>query len=414
MTNNQPDDRHSYRQRIYRLIAGTYLTPMILYSGYALTVLPFGASWGLIILGCLTTTFGATAILLLLRHWEFVQRKSIDSLVEEKSLSLTDKPAPSQVVEINQPPPSDELSKELEGSHQQITSLLEQLEARDRIIERLQADISRLTQDSHALDQKVKSTNEDSHNKVTQLKDYQQTIREQRSIIDQKQQYISKLEIKIQDLTYEVKTLLQLGDLNPHHTADRTEPLSGKHPVLDVFQQPQHETQIEEMVSTLPVSSDKTISTHYDAAVQLQKCVDIAKKLTGASHLATESSRFLDLSLDSHAIDLRRLFDNFRNEHTCTIMLYTQKDERMLFVNNQVKGLLGWSTDKFMKDFSQLIEPTLAEWKHALKQIQDKNEIQVQLLAKNKNGEEIPLHCYLGKIPSGAFENHIIGVLYPA
>jgi hypothetical protein len=388
----------AYINKFYLIIAAFYLFPMLLYSAYALQTMDTGIAWGVVTVGLLLSTFGAAAIVIMLRNWESLMRTQVATLVEKKVTQLA-VPVQTQAAASE---PDHRLTQEIEVLRVELQQRKEEL----NLVKQQQANLDTQSKDREEI---AKTSIEEAKYNQQALGDLKQTISEQRTIIDKKQQYISRLETKIQDLTYEVKTLLQLGDMGANEEG------RASHPAVDLFSQNEGQNpELDEMVQQLPVSSDRTVHTHYDAAVQLQKCVEIAQQLTGAGHLAGDSGRFLDLSVDSYAIDLRRLFDSYRNENTCTILLYSQKERKLLFVNNQIKGLLGWSPERFVTDFPGVISHNAAQWDEAIQQIHENKEAQIRLLAKGRDGNDAPLHCYMGKIPNGAFTNHIIGILYPA
>ncbi len=412
-----PDSEETHAKRVYVLVAVTLLVPVFLYSFYAAFAVPTFGMWSLVIFGLLAATTGATAVILVVRVWEQFVRKQAEELLgkapvaKEESCDIPEKETEEKQTSFLE----EELTARIHQLESDLSSWKQKAEGQEGRLETLEEENSRLQSENGELDHKVRASVEDTSHKEGLLQDYQQTIAEQRAIIDKKQQYVAKLEAKIQDLQYEVKTLLQLGELGVQ-SSEIEPPTTPVHPAIDAFQRaPAGNGDLDQMVEDLPSSSDRTVYTHYDAAVQLQKSLDVAKKLTGASHLSDgESSRFRDLSMDSYAIDLRRLFDSLRSDTQATILLYSQKEGKLLFVNNQVQGLAGWTPEKFVKDFPQLIQSSFAEWKHAIGQLSEQSEVQVRLLTKGRDGGDLPLHCYLGVIPEGAFSGHVIGVLYPA
>lgn len=415
-----PNSEETHAKRVYGLIAAGLLLPMLLYSGYVLMVVPSVGIWGISIVGLLLSMFSATSLILCIRTWEHYVRATAEALVEVKTHDLSGvNISPEPVARADTPPLSPEheaLISKFPEMKRELAELTEKLEGEDTKIQALEDKLREVTDQNDLLEGKIRTSAEDSDHKEGILHDYQQTIAEQRGIIDKKQQYVAKLEAKVQDLQYEVKTLLQLGELGVQGL-DVGRGQSVSHPALDVFHQGDRSERVDldQLVGSLPSSSDRKVYTHYDAAVQLQKSLDLAKKLTGASHLVgVEGSRFRDLSIDSYAIDLRRLFDSLRSDTSATILLYSQKDDKLLFVNNQIKGLVGWAPEKFVNDFTLLIQSSFSEWKHAIAQLGDRNEGQVRLMVKNREGLENPLHCSLGLITDGAFSGHVIGVLYPA
>lgn len=166
-----------------------------------------------------------------------------------------------------------------------------------------------------------------------------------------------------------------------------------------------HKPKIESLDLGLAVPSKSS----EEAQQQLKRCIDIAQKLTGARHLAGDSARFRDLSADGYALDLRRLCDSFRSEHSCMIVLYSQRENKVLFVNNQVRGMVGLSPDKFLQNFPTMLPPEGAtEWKGAIQKASIGHKAETTLRMKDNN-----IRCLLGAIPTGIFKTHIVGILYP-
>lgn len=248
--------------------------------------------------------------------------------------------------------------------------------------------------------------------KDAKLSETKQIINEQQKLLERKQNQIQELEKKVRDLNYEVKTLLQLGAFEAESQQQEEEDLNFSHPLIDVFEsgEPLSEDPVRDPQK---VSCDKELHTPYDAAVQLQKCIEKAQKLKGIHDLGKKDSRFSDLSLNHYALDLRRLFDSFRNENSCMVLIYSPKEQRLLFSNNHSKNILGWSPEKLIKDFHSLIKKGRAEWSEALERLKSCKEAQARLLLQGRSGQDVLLHCHLGLIPSGLFSQHVIAVLFP-
>jgi len=103
-----------------------------------------------------------------------------------------------------------------------------------------------------------------------------------------------------------------------------------------------------------------------------------------------------------------------RGEQGALIVVYSQKENKLLFVNNEAKALLGWSPEKFVADFSSIVHEGFNDWRRALSMLANASDSQARILAKAKQGQEMILNCHLGVIPTGLFRNYVIGVLYPA
>lgn len=292
--------------------------------------------------------------------------------------------------------------KELSEEKQRTLLLEEQLKTKSHDLERILAEQDSQKQlfyeqqivlQKEFADQRQVLLDDMDKQRQTIMEHYQ-TILEQRDQLDRKAQQMAHLESKVRDLNYELKTILQLTEKtvsSPSH--ERVEPPlpKSKHEILRPF-------------------IDSEVQTEDEAASQLRRCLEIAQGMTGASHYGA-NSRFRELSAGHYALDQRRLFDRLRTEQGGTIFVYSQKDNRILFVNDQVKILLGITTEKFMQAFFEMISSGLTIWQEAIQQLAFKNEVHVQLPFKVRYGEEMLVECLLGIIPTGLFRNQMIGIL---
>ena len=109
----------------------------------------------------------------------------------------------------------------------------------------------------------------------------------------------------------------------------------------------------------------------------------------------------------------RRLFDSLRNEKSALIVVYSSKDQKVIFGIKSQKHC--W--DGVLKNLWLISLPFcmkgMNEWRKALSSLASVPESQARLLAKTKQGQEALLNCQLGIIQTGLFRNYIIGVFYP-
>jgi len=262
-----------------------------------------------------------------------------------------------------------------------------------------------------------------------QLEEMQTSALEQKNEIQRREENIQQLDAKIHDLSYEIKTLLYLhdnekidSDKNPmptviaendfllnNHTQSVSEPTS-----KGLFDRDLLEKKTAEQVPETIYSLTHPVSSTAEALHLLKKCIDVSQKLMGANGYGVESARYQAFPSYYHAIDQRRLFDVLRDETGALIILYSQQEQKLLFANQQVKTILGWSQEKFISDFALLLEDSHLEWQKALHELNTLPDTRIRILIKGKHGQEILLNCHLGNISRGLFRKHIIGVLYPA
>lgn len=379
------------RYTITAVLLACYLLPVILLTVYSSLLIPPQERWQLLSIGLFGGLCGTLVIMMLLGRWEghlrtidfhhqdpsspvekiLIDDEEITRLRQALSVSLETEEYCLKEVEQQRLAYQDllKVKEELEQGH---ATLKENLEAQ-------QEQFSALLQAKEA-----------------QLEENQQTLADQHALLEKRQKQIASLENTARDLKYELKTLIDLTDR------------------IHMLHEPEDPYKIEPPSQAIPESNNATRMEHSPSTeplVQLKRCIDIAQKLTGARHLTGHSPRFQDLSTEGYALDLRRLCDSLRSENSSAILLYSQKEEKVLFVNNQIKNLLGWSPEKFTQDFPNLITEGKEEWQATLRKLTGHNPNALSLTLKSKTGENKRLHVLLGLIPTGIFKTHVVGVV---
>lgn len=353
------------RYNILGLSIALYLLPIFLLSAYSTVIVPTGKAWSILGVGLPAAIAGILVLFIVMRQWEAQFRYAS---------------APPSPVKENQSeePPQEDLSKhfvaEIEQKDQEIINLQRQLEAYE---EQLQAANRNFSLSKEASQEKMEQ-------KTVLLDEYQKTIDEQRSMIIKQQDHMAALESHLHDLQNETQTPMN-------------------RPESKVTRYPPHEA--------IPMATHETVSQYTADNTQLKRCLDIAQKITGASHFSAGVSRFQDLSSNNSALDFRRLFDNLRSESGSTIFVYSKKEDKLLFTNQQAKELLGWPPEKVTQDFKELTATSTDTWREAINMLSPHHPTHLQLSIKNREGELLTLGCDLGMIPTGVFRQYVIGVL---
>lgn len=361
------------RHSILLSILFFYFLPLFFISSYALAFIGPDRGWKVFSFGLFITFCGSSCLNWILHRWESSIQPPPPPPAE-----------PPQIIKID--------------NQAEINELKEVIRQKSEEFEKAQLDHQReLNQQRTELEYNWKTLQETLDQKTTQLAALQQTLQDQQQTIDKKHHLISQLETKVSDLNYEIKTLIQLTEYPDLPAIEETPPA--------VLQ----ETPFEYTMDVAP-QSENLIHTQEEAAQQLKRCIDIAQKMARPSHYADPNARLM--SLDNHALDLRHLFDNLRSEHNSAVLFFSQKENKLLFINNQIKNLLGWSPEKMIQSFEDIAQPSLEEWKRGITQLGSTNEARVSLLLKSKTGPDVMVQGMLGVIPTGLFRSHIIGVLY--
>lgn len=400
-----------------------YLVPFIGLSAYSALVARAANSLQVLSVGLLLAAVGSLAMLWLLWLWQSMWRVP---------MAPTSAPAHSQpaqpfeeAVEDSFPFSQESVEEkiELEGllqemqeSNLQLQLKLEEFskQAQDEKLQ-LELEKERHRQQAEQAFVELDSLKQSSYAQFAQQKnliaELQEVIAENKVNAEKKQQQISQLETKVSDMRYEIRTLLHLAESHqeldfeePHQAASADTAQSRLPPMPDFpFE--------DDVFTAVP---ETQICTGAGASLQLRRCLDIAQKITGSNRFHGQLTSFLDSPSDGFTIDLRRLCDSLRSENNSCILLYSPKENQLLFANNQVKVLTGWSPEKFVQDFFYILQDSAREWRQGLSSLSMKSEAQIKLSLKTKNGQDIPVRCHLGLIPTGIFRHHAIAVLYPA
>lgn len=384
-----------------------YFIPLFFYGMYtSAEKVWIGAGLGLLI-----TSLGTALLYLFILNWQREIEILLQSNIHSEAIpASTDPLVTSAEFDPLKGSPLAQSQTTQEAVLEELAQKTDQLQKMDKEWHQLTAQNEKFRQDVESYRIRV----EDAANKDSLHNEYLMTISKQKDLLEEQEQQILKLDARVRELTYEIKTLLQVNEYTKE----------GKNHI-------ERDLGFVERAIPEPLNSSKYISHHspqmisstsqaksivppiIEANLQLKRCIDIAQKMVGTSSFGMEASRFRDLSVNSYSIDLRRLFDSLRSENSNGIILYSQKEEKLLFVSSQIKNLLGWSPEKLIQDFPHLIIDGLDEWKKGLSQLSSKNEVQFILKMKAKAGQDTPLHCYIGVIPTGIFKGHVIGVLTP-
>lgn len=419
---HQKDD---LRQNIIGSIILLYFLPLLLLCGYAVKWISHQTSWGLVGIGLCAIVGGSIALIIKIWQWESLLLEQVDLLADSKAAFLLEKQpfSDSQTLFETAPPPSafelppplqqhlEKTERELSDKETQYQAALEQLRLKTQEAYEMQNEKDDLQNQLEQLRQELLMTQQTSRDQIKQkeqqLFEYSQTINDLRSSMEKKQQQVVKLESSVKDLTYEIKTLLQLSEIDvPSQPPIPPLPFKENRSPLPSFEPPA-------AVAPLPFEplSPSMTQRQQDVSRQLKRCIDTAQKLTGAHHFGA-SSRFRDMPINSYALEQRRLFDSLQSENSNLLLIYSQKEDKLLFANNQTKTLLGWSPDKFIQDFPMLIQTSFSDWKKTLSSLTTQTEAHTSLVLKSRTGAEHPFNCLLGAIPTGIFKNHIIILLY--
>lgn len=393
------------RYSILPAIVAFYFIPLALLSIYGALKMPPSQSFNMASIGLFCSVIGSLLLFVILKTWE-------DQIIEPSAVNTTvSQPQQNQRQIALTESLLEETKQRCEQAENELSETKVQLSFCQEEIEKQKSTLLAITEEKEKLQQQkqfaIKELNQlkiATEEKLEQnnlfVNEYQKTIHEQRSLIENKQQQISQLESKVRDLTYEIKTLLQL--------AEKAETLATQDfSFVQKENQPFIERTLEPYFAREPI-----VSTPQQASQQLRHCIEIAQKITGAGHYGNRLSKVRDLSIDNYSLDLRHLSENFNSHSSCIVFLFSQKENKLLFINKKCKEVLEWSPEKIMQNFTDILSDSAETWSELLSQLAYKNEVCAELNLKTKNAKTVSLNCHLGIIPTGLFRSNIIGILY--
>ncbi|MEX2305879.1 MAG: hypothetical protein WD595_06785 [Waddliaceae bacterium] len=158
----------------------------------------------------------------------------------------------------------------------------------------------------------------------------------------------------------------------------------------------------------------RRVSTLDEAKALLKRCVETAQKTTHTHPFSATSPRMRNLPIDNYALDFRRLFDNLRSESSGIVLLYSQREKKLIFSNQQAQARLGWSTEQVIQHFPEFIQEGLDDWSQGLNSLEPGKEKEISIALRDRSGDSNPFLALVNSIPTGIFKNHAIIVLYPA
>lgn len=347
-----------------------YLLPVILLSWYSLERMPPTSSWKIFAIGLLTASCGCLVLYLLMSQNQVV---SIKEVQEVPVMPDTEQ----QEVDAETKRQNEHLAQANESLNTDLTNIKQEYEM-------LKNQHQQILQEHESYRQGIEAQ---LHRKDEILQGSHHLMREQKTLIDKHVQHIAFLENKERDLHFELKTLLQATNLDNGPTTSAVEKRFQELPTINV-------------------------STPETAKGQLQRCLDIASKMTSSNYHHQESSPFREYSMDNSMLDLRRLFDSLNDENGAMVMVYSQKENRILFVNPEIKNVLGWTPEKFVQSFPELVQDGYDVWKKNIGQLYISPEVEFSISMKAKTGNNVTLNWHLGTIYTGPFRNHAIGIAY--
>jgi hypothetical protein len=394
---------------IFLSLLPALLFPAVILLIYTRSHFPQSEFSTFFLIGCLSLSLGAVFCWYTLhRWWTEIEKKVMHELKEEKTgesyatlLESRDRLAEQlAAAQLGYEHQIDLLQSSAAKSKQEVLEYAVEMDQKmDEVhhayleFEDLRKEYARL-EEEFSLYRSEEQKKEQHHQVV--LRDYQKTIQEQRTILQKKQVYVEQLEAKVKELMYEIRSLLQIGE----SSSSSLSPIEISDP--------------QEMTAYYLGKKNQAL---FDLEAHLDHYVEVAETFTGAEHLGFLTGtgpKFIDSSMNSYAIDQRRLFDTFKEEGEVILVVYSMIEKKILFTNPYVKSVVGWSSEKFSQEFSKFLSVEgLRIWEEATKTLEEKEGVKTAFNLMPKQGKEISMTCGIKKVKKGPFQNLAIGLLMP-
>ncbi len=308
-------------------------------------------------------------------------------------------------------------SQEPAASNQEIESLQSALHTLQNTFDQNEQLIENLKKSNEELENHLQTLVEESQNESAN----ENLIASLRKQIDeaskQHQEALSNLQTKLQDK----ERLIEHSD---HHIMQLKQELANTKFELDTVLKLELKSEKKELLPSLfqPKSNSITLpplqtvpitpSSDQELVVLLEK----TKELSATSktpHQQLELPHFLDLSIDSLALEKRRLFDMIDQESELPAFVMNCQDAKMLFVSHAIKTKTGIPLDRFQKDFFSLVGHSKEHIKNALTLLKPSERTKIPIQLQVRPGEEIRAILALGVCPAPPFSRSAIGVIEP-
>jgi hypothetical protein len=441
------DNKQYSQNKIYITVTSIYFLPVLFSFLYPWMFDLSSSGFKVFLFSLLVSCFGSACLLFFLREWQQSIRKSVlgrfgqtrywergsnkeDGAWEQPRsyrLSFDDGfgiKIPSHLKDLDQIAQlKSQFHKTIDHQHQELLSLQKNLENKHQQFSSLESSL----QEQRSLLEKSQKEESSWENKFEQLKEakkesekhlYKELEHHEGRLVategeleikdkqlQQREMELNIFQGRVEDLNYEIRTLLELKE---HASSEKeSKPKSSSHYLLGSLEN-------SESQEYALMDSNWDDATNFDAQVVLNQCVDIAQTLKGSAFLHQNKVDHEVLDSEDSLIDMRRLFECYRRYNHCGVIFFSPSQDKLLFANQQVKSILGWTPDRFSSHFYGLIETSLIDWKRSLKELVTSKQNQgIKMFIKEKHGSEVLTQCYLALIPSGVFANHVVGVLCP-
>ncbi|MFV0340106.1 MAG: hypothetical protein ACK5MA_05685 [Parachlamydiaceae bacterium] len=357
----------------FLLVFALYFLPIFSWILWTYLQMPYELSLAVFLGGCALLCVGSALLLAFLKS--ALQKQEVLAPVQG---FLPKEVAPEKIVERVVVDNSEQYLE-------QIDALKEQLIEKEHLLSEAQSAFQEIKLSHDDMETLVRQLESERLRKEQELGNKAEEL-ELQSI--QKQQMVEQLESQIHDLRYEIKTLLQLTEVDYSKF---------------VMEQPVKKAELDDELPRV----QGNVKREEEARILLRRCLDVAQKITFPTRPMQASSG------EVSALDLRRLTDAMKEESGALVLFYNPKEKKVLYASREAKPLLGYAPETLAHQFAEVAEEGLPFWEAAVGQLTSKPQSSLVLGLKTRAGEEIVFNVQLGAVASGGFKGYAVAVFYP-
>jgi hypothetical protein len=370
----QPMPQTLAPKNAFLLIFALYFLPIFSWILWTYLQMPYELSLAVFLSGCALLCVGTALLLAFLKS--ALQKQEVLAPVQ----GILPKVAPPEKI-------VERVVVDNSGQYlEQIDALKAQLIEKEHVLSEAQGAFQEVKLSHDEMESLVRQLESERLRKEQELSSKAEEL-ELQSI--QKQQMVEQLESQIHDLRYEIKTLLQLTEVDYSKF---------------VMEQPVKKTEVD---AALP-RMQGNVKREEEARLLLRRCMEVAQKITFPTRPSMQPG-----SCEVSALDLRRLTDAMKEESGALVLFYNPKEKKVLYASRETKQLLGYAPETFAHQFAEIAEEGLPFWEAAVGQLSSKPQSSLVLGLKTRAGEEVVFNVQLGAVSSGGFKGYAVAVFYP-
>lgn len=340
-------------------VIGLYIAPIFLWMAFSYSFMNPQIHWWFLAGGLLMSLLGALALYLL-------------TIEEEEETPIA-------------PPAEEEETPEVSTE----SYLIKDLENECAFLKQKNLDLAHdfelykqeSNQVKNTLSTELEGKKQEASQLIAQKEEFDKKIRE-------KEKKILSLDAEINDLQYEIKTLI---DFNQNDVKNIQEELLREESLEEV---PLEEKPLQNMRDE-------------DAEQLLRQHIEEIEKIPT---LPEWESPYLQYR-KWHMHSLSALFPFLEKETSACLFAYSIPEQKALYANSEAYNLTGITSEEFIHRFHFFVPQQSVEWREAMSLLCQEKIAPLNLIITNPH-KSLSLKSLLSAIPSGPFKGTILGIAY--